>query len=276
MKSFVSENIYIFFDFMRKLYKNRYMVKSMALREVKARYVGSFFGFLWAAINPLVLVAIYGIIFGVFFKSKPDPVYGTDSFFLFLICGLIPWQFFMETVTSSSMVLISNHNLIKKAVGFPSEILPIVNVASNIIKHLIGIVLLVLILLIFGIRFTPFMLLIFVYLFFTAILTVGLGWILSSLSVYLRDVHHVVGLIMMGMFFFTPIFYSPSIVPESVLPLLKLNPAYHLVFGYRYALLAGKMLPWQDMAYLAATSCFVYGLGGLIFRKLKPGFAEVL
>jgi len=276
MRNSLFNNLLIFIDFIKKLYQNRNLVKSMSLRELKALYVGSFFGFLWAVINPLAQVAIFGIIFGVFFKSKPDPIYGTDSFFIYLICGLIPWQFFAQTLSLSTNTLTSNVNLIRRAAGFPSEILPIISVTSNIITHLIGVALLLLILVLFGVKLTLYMLLIFVYLFFIAVFAVGIGWILSSLNVYLRDVQQVVGLITLGWFFFTPIFYSPSIVPESILPVFKLNPMYHFVFGYRYALLAGKMLPWQDFVYLAGISFLTFGLGGIIFRKLKPSFAEVL
>ena len=276
MRNSLFNNLLIFIDFIKKLYQNRNLVKSMSLRELKALYVGSFFGFLWAVINPLAQVAIFGIIFGVFFKSKPDPIYGTDSFFIYLICGLIPWQFFAQTLSLSTNTLTSNVNLIRRAAGFPSEILPIISVTSNIITHLIGVALLLLILVLFGVKLTLYMLLIFVYLFFIAVFAVGIGWILSSLNVYLRDVQQVVGLITLGWFFFTPIFYSPSIVPESILPVFKLNPMYHFVFGYRYALLVGKMLPWQDFVYLAGISFLTFGLGGIIFRKLKPSFAEVL
>lgn len=276
MSNFISKNLFIFVDFMKKLYQTRYMIKSMTLRELKARYVGSLFGLMWEVINPLAQIAIFGIIFGLFFRSEPDPIYDTDSFFIVLVCGLIPWQFFSQTVSSSTTALTSNKNLINKAVGFPSEILPIIKVTSNIISHLIGIALLLLILVLFGIRITPFMPLIFIYLFFISVLAVGMGWILSSLNVYLKDVEQIVGVIIMGWFFFTPIVYSRSMVPEAILPIFRLNPAYHLVVGYRYALLAGRMLPWQGFLYLAGISFFVFALGGLIFRKLKPGFAEVL
>jgi ABC-type polysaccharide/polyol phosphate export permease len=81
---------------------------------------------------------------------------------------------------------------------------------------------------------------------------------------------------MMAWMYFTPLFYSPSIIPEYILPIFKLNPMYHVVFGYRYAILAGRMLPWQDFTYLAGVSIVTFAIGGIFFRKLKPGFAEVL
>jgi ABC-type polysaccharide/polyol phosphate export permease len=92
----------------------------------------------------------------------------------------------------------------------------------------------------------------------------------------LKDIQVVVRLILTGWLFFTPIFYSPNIVPEAILPIYKLNPMYHVVIGYKYALLAGKLLPMWDLAYLSGISLFTFAIGGLLFRRLKPGFAEVL
>ncbi|TAN63040.1 ABC transporter permease [bacterium] len=270
------QNIFIALDFIKKLYRSRYMLKMLAFRELKATYVGSIFGILWAVMSPLFQVALYGVVFGVFFKSTPDPVYRTDSYLLFLLTGLVPWQFFSQTITTSSTTLISNTNLIKKAVGFPSELLPIVTVISNIISHLISLALLFLAIFIFNAKVFPSMLLIPVYIFLTAVFSVGLGWILSSVNVFIKDIQQILGLILMALFFLTPIFYNPSIVPPKFLLILKLNPAYQLVEGYRLALLTGRALPTIDFIYFAGASFFTLAVGGVFFRKLKPWFAEVL
>ena len=270
------EPLSIFIEFMKNLYKDRHMVMTMAVRELKVRYIGSSFGLLWAVINPLTQVAIYGIIFGVFFNAKPNPVYGTDSYFLYLICGLIPWQFFSEAVGSSTGVIFANRNLIMKAAGFPSEVLPIITIISQLMNHLIALALLIVILLIFKVELSIYILLAPVYLLFLIIFTIGLSWIFSSFNVYVRDVQHIIGLIMTAWFFFTPIFYSTDIIPPRILPLLKLNPMYYVIDAYRYTLLAGAMPPLGNLLYLAFISIVTFGLGGMVFRKLKPGFAEVL
>ncbi len=270
------KNIYIFIAFLKKLYENRYMIRTMAVRDLKAMYVGSLFGFFWAVLNPLAQLAIYGVVFGMLLKSKPDPVYGTDSYFLFLLCGIVPWQFFAQAVISSTNVLVANSNLIKKAVGFNAEILPVISVFSNMISHFIGVALLLAIVLASIGRLSPVILVILVYLFFIVIFSVGLGWILSSLNVYLRDVLQVVGLLMLAWMFFTPLFYPASLFPPKVLTLAKLNPLFHMVEGYRYAILANRVLPAGDLLLMASVSFLTFGLGGLLFRRLKPGFGEVL
>lgn len=248
----------------------------MALRELKATYVGSFFGFFWAVLNPLSQILIYGIVFGYFLRGSPPPQYGTDSYFLYLVAGLIPWQFFAQTVGASSPVLLTNRNLVKRAAGFPSEVLPIVTVISNIIGQLVSILLLFIIVVAFSHQLSPNVLLVFLYLFFASLVCIGIGWALSSLTVFLRDIPQVIGLILTAMFFFTPIFYSPSIVPQKVLFVMKLNPMYHVVEGYRLAVLAGKLLPTAHFWYLGLVSLIILGVGGILFRKLKPEFAEVL
>jgi ABC-type polysaccharide/polyol phosphate export permease len=141
---------------------------------------------------------------------------------------------------------------------------------------MIGILLLLLICLVFTGRLTLFTPMIIVYLFFIAIFSIGLGWMLSSINVYLRDIQQMVGLIMMGWMFFTPVFYSPAIIPAKYLLIMKLNPMYHMIEGYRYAVLAGRILPAEDIAYLGVVSLVMFVIGGMFFRRLKPGFAEVL
>jgi ABC-type polysaccharide/polyol phosphate export permease len=270
------KNIVIVWYFARNLYKIRFMLKAMALRELKATYVGSFFGFSWAVLNPLCQIAIYGVVFGFFLKGAPPPQYGTKSFFLYLVAGLIPWQFFALAVGASSTVLLSHSNLVKRAVGFPCEALPIVSVISSMVSQLVSIGLLYAIVIAFTHKVSPYMLLVLVYLFFAVIICVGIGWMLSSLTVFLRDIPQVIGLALTGMFFFTPICYSPSMVPAKILFVMKLNPFYHVIEGYRLACLAGKPLPVLDMAYLGISSILIAGVGGMFFRKLKPEFAEVM
>ena len=266
----------IFLDFTRKLYKNRYMLKMMVLREFKASYVGSAFGFLWAVLNPLLQVAIYGVIFGLLFKAKPDHVYGTDNYLLFLLCGLVPWQFFAQAITASSTSIRSNPNLIKKAVGFPSEVFPVVTIISNLISHLISLSLLLILLVVLSGQLSVVIPFIFVYLFFITIFAIGIGWILSSANVFLKDIEQILNVAIMGWFFSTPVVYSPGIVPTKLLILLKINPLYHMVEGYRLALLSGRLLPLYDIIYLAGISFLTLAVGGVFCRKLKPWFAEVL
>jgi len=272
----MKQNFLIFIDFMKKLlFRDRSVIKTMVVRDLKAQYVGSLFGFLWAVIEPLSQVLIYGMVFGFLLRTKPDPEYGTESYFLYLICGIIPWQFFAQSLGLAADSIVNNSNLVKKAVGFPSEILPIIKVFTSVISHFIAMGLL---LIAVGIMmgFSPYMPFSLVYMFLIIVFSIGIGWIVSSINVYLRDVHKIVSVLIMAWMFLTPIFYSTHIIPPDVLPLFRLNPMYQVVMGYRYAILAGRMLPAGDFLYLIFVSFFTFALGGILFRRLKPGFAEVL
>jgi len=227
-------------------------------------------------INPLALMAIYGVVFGYFFRTKPDPSSGTHSYMLYLVCGLVPWQFFTQSVTSSAGALSNNSNLIKKAVGFPSEILPIVSILSFVISHIISVGVLILLTIIVNGRLSPWAFFLPVYAFFGVILTIGIGWMLSSLSIYLRDLKQVIGLALMGGFFFTPIVYPVSRIPGRVLWILRLNPMFHMVDGYRRLILAGIPPDIKGLIYFGVSSMVFFALGGIFFRRLKAGFAEVL
>ena len=186
------------------------------------------------------------------------------------------WQFFAQTVSASTNTLISHANLVKKAVGFNSEILPVITVLSNLISHLIGVLLLLAIVLIVTGKLSLMTPVILLYLLLICVFSVGLGWIVSSINVYLRDVQQVVALVMLAWMFLTPIFYPVSIIPAKMMPVVRLNPLYHMVEGYRFAILTGKPLAAIDVATMAAVAVLTFGLGGLLFRRLKPGFGEVL
>lgn len=272
----LKENFLIFIDFSRKLYNTRHMLKTMAMRDLRTRYVGSAFGLFWAVINPLSQVVIYGVVFGYLLGSKPDKIYGTKSYLVFLFCSLVPWQFFTQAVTASMNSVSANGNLVKKAVGFPSELFPVVTVITNLITHFIGIGLLLFLVILFNGGLYPQALLIFVYTFLVAVFAVGLGWILSSLSVFLKDVKQVVALILMAWMYGTAIFYTPHIGGDKVLYLFELNPMFYVVDGYRLALLAGVTPPLWGFVYMGIVAFGTLAVGGMIFRKLKPVFIEVL
>ncbi len=271
------ENLWIFYDFTRKvLVRDRSMIYSMALRNLKARYIGSSFGFFWAVLNPILLLAIYGLVFGGFMGTKSNHQYGTDSFFLYLTCGLMPWQFFQFTISSSTDIMKANKNLIKKAVGFPSEVLPIINVVTNLINHCIAMGIAFIIIIVFTGGLTLYTPLILIYTFLTIILSIGLGWIISSLGVYLKDMSQIINLLTLMWFFLTPVFWSSERVPEHIMRILKYNPMYVVIDGYRHLLLQGSMPSIGALVYLTALSFITFAVGGVFFRKLKPGFADII
>ena len=264
-----------FLSFLKTLYNNRYMIKSFALADLKKRYTGSFGGMLWSVFQPLAFILTYYVVFSYFFKAKVSAEYGTSSYALWLIAGLLPWFFFSDTVSRSTTALQENQALVTKTL-FPSEIIPVCLLVSGIINHLIGLA----IFFIFSIAITGSISVyspgVILYFFLLSVLVLGLSWGLSSLNVFIRDVGQLVTIILNLWFFYTPIFYPFGIIPKKLQILFKLNPMYNVVEGYRGVLVASKVPDPYHLLYLFLFASASFIAGGLIYKKLKPAFADVL
>ena len=264
-----------FLGFLKTLYNNRYMIKSFALADLKKRYTGSFGGMLWSVIQPLAFLLTYYVVFSYFFKAKVSAEYGTSSYALWLISGLLPWFFFSDTVTRSASALHENQALVTKTL-FPSEIIPVCLLVSGIINHVIGLA----IFFIFSLAITGgvsvFSPVVVLYFFLMSILVLGISWGISSLNVFVRDTGQIVTIVLNLMFFYTPIIYPFGIIPKKLQILFKLNPMYHVVEGYRGVLVASKVPDLYHLLYLFLFASASFIAGGLIYKKLKPAFADVL
>ena len=263
------------FSFLNTIYRNRYLIRSYAVSDLRKRYTGSMMGLLWSFIHPLMLIFTYYFIFSYVFSRKVTADYGTNSYALWLMCGIVPWMYFSETIRRSAQAVLDNRTLITKTL-FPSEILPITLIASSIVNHAVGLlIILVVDVAVMG-RLTPFILFLPVYFFLMSVLILGIGWILSSLNVFVRDVGQAVTIVVNLWFYYTPIFYPVGIVPDKYRFIMELNPVYHIVEGYRDSLITAKYPEPSHLLYLAAFSGLAFAVGGLMFKRLKPAFADVL
>jgi lipopolysaccharide transport system permease protein len=264
-----------FFYFLRSVYVNNYMIRSMVRRNIRARYVGSFLGIFWSIIHPLTQIIIYYFIFSVILKTKLGPEFEGTSFAIWLVAGLLPWMFFAEVVTRSPAAVLGQSHMITKMV-FPSEILPLTDLLEAMINHLIGIVILIGFLLALGHGISLNILLIIPSLFAIGIFALGISWMLSALNVFLRDIGQIISVFVNIWFFMTPIIYPKHLIPEKFQVLYGLNPMLHVVETYRVGLLGKTDIDVTGLSYLLLIGFVAFALGGLIFRKLKPAFADVL
>lgn len=251
------------------------MIRSFALADLKKRYTGSFGGLMWSVIHPLMMIFTYYFIFSFIFRAKVQADYGTKSYALWLVGGLIPWFFFSETVTRASGALQENKALVTKTL-FPSEIIPVCLLASGVINHLIGLAILLVFAVVISGGVSPFFPFVALYFVLMSLMMLGFSWALASLNVFIRDVGQFVVIAMNLWFFYTPIFYPISVVPEKYRIVLKINPMYHVVEGYRNSLIAGRYPDPYHVLYLAAFSLAAFVGGGLLYKRLKPAFADVL
>jgi len=265
----------IFSNFLHKIYVQRGLIRNLVARDLRARYIGSFIGFFWSVIHPIVLLVSYTFVFSVIFKHRPLADAGTTSFSIFLFCGILPWLFFQDTLLRSCTSIIDHSNLITKTL-FPSEVLPLTISLAGLVNHLVGLVILFVILLFTLEKISIFILLIPVYFLVLMLFTLGVAWFVSSLNVFVRDISQVLSVILTFWFWFTPIIYSPELFPRNMLFIVRWNPMAHIVNGYRDCLLRMSMPDLKALSILAILSLLIFAGGGLFFRHTKREFVDVL
>lgn len=257
------------------LYRHRVLIWSFVKRDLLARYRGSAVGLFWSAIHPLIMLGLYTFVFSTILKVRVGASEGTDQFALYLFCGLLPWNAFAEGLNRSTGVILENTNLIKRAV-FPSEILPVYPVITGIVTELIGFTILVAALLVTGHPIRPVMLLLPFILLLQAVLTTGLAWIIAGTTVFIRDLGQMLGMVLTLWVFLTPIFYPPSVVPQSMQVFLAVNPMYALVEAYRSVILRGEFPALEGVALIAVIGVVAFLAGYRVFTRMQPAFADVL
>jgi ABC-type polysaccharide/polyol phosphate export permease len=261
--------------FLGRLVRHRYMIESMVRHDLKSRYAGSFLGLGWSLLFPLCMFATYYFMFNVVLNVGPGKGYEDMPFSLWLLCGLLPWLLVSEVLSRSSGLLVDKKNLITKNV-FPSEMLPVISVLGALVHHLAALLVLLAVMAVFGLPLTPALTLLPAYVLAAVILSLGLAWFLSSLTVFLRDLGQIVGVVVLAWSVATPIMYPVDRVPPALMGLYRLNPLMHLVDGYRAALLGRVPVGWGSFGYLVSCCLVLALVGGTIFRRLKPAFADVL
>jgi ABC-type polysaccharide/polyol phosphate export permease len=257
------------------LWQNSYMIRTMVIRDMRARYMGSFLGFFWSVIHPLTQLVLYYFVFSVVLKMRLGPEYGGASYAVWLIAGLLPWMLFAEAVTRAPNAVLDQSSLVKKMV-FPSEILPIVNLTTAVVNHLIALIILIGFLALTGYGLSINLIWVLPYLLVTGFFILGVSWFLSAVNVFLRDIGQIISVVVNIWFFLTPVIYPPNLVPESVRGLLALNPMLHVVDGYRMAILGKTEMDAMGLVYVVVAALVAFALGGMTFKKLKPVFADVL
>ena len=261
--------------FLRNLVERRSLIYQLVRRDFQQRFVGSAGGWIWSVVHPLVLLISWSFVFQICMRYRLSPDQLTQNYSLFLFAGMLPWLLFSETVQRASVSLIEQSNLITKTV-FPAEVIPVSVFLSSLISHALAVLLAVGVIAFWEGHFSVMLLLVPVYAFLTGMMAVGLGWITSSLQVYLRDTSQMLSVILTFWFWMTPIFIEEDQFPEQFRFILKVNPLAFVVRAYRVALLSSDFPPMSDLAAAALYATGLFLVGGLVFRHMKKGFADVL
>ncbi len=253
----------------KNLYNYRELLKTNVQKEIRGKYKNSFLGVLWSFLNPLLQICVYALVFPLILKNDQP------NYVIFLCVALIPWTFFTSCIQQSASTMLQNGNIIKK-VYFPREILPISVVTSGTINFLISTIIIFAFLLIFGLGITKYVLYFPIILIIQYFLQLGISLILSSVTVYLRDLEHLIGVALQLLFYATPIVYAAEAIPEDFKFIIEYNPMTYIINGYRdifYNQTSPDMLALGILFIIAIALCVV---GYLIFNKLQKGFAEEL
>lgn len=251
------------------------LIRTLARRELVVRYRGSAFGFLWAFMTPIVMLALYTFVFGVILGVRFGAGGTASEYALYLFCGLLPWTAFAESLQTSSTVVVAHANLVKRVV-FPLETLPAAQVSAAIVNQLIGTLALTLAILIMQRRLHATMLWLPVLLVPQIILTLGAAWFIASLGVFVRDTAQVIGLLLTVWMYLTPIIYPEQIVPAGFRRWLDMNPFTALVRNYRRIFLDGVAPDLFSLLYFTIFALAVFFLGYYWFAKTRKNFADVL
>lgn len=252
-----------------ELSRYREMFTGLVNREVRARYKGSALGFLWTLLNPLMMMAIYSLVFSVYMRVN------IPNYALFIFCGLLPWGWFSSSITNATASIAANANLIKK-IYFPLEILPLVNVTTNLVNYLFSLPVLFCFMLVAKIPFTPNLLYLPLLLALQFLLTLGFALVLSTLNAFYRDVEQLIGPLMLAWFYVTPIVYEATAIPDRMRWIFYANPLAPLIASYQQIIFRGHPPDLIHLAYCGVTGVAVFIAGYALFYSKKFSFAEVV
>jgi lipopolysaccharide transport system permease protein len=255
------------------------LIRSMVRRDLTSRYKGSMMGLAWTFITPAIMIVIFTLIFQGIFNASFSSRYGVQegylSYGINLYCGLLPWIAISDGIQRSTISLIENVNLVKRVV-FPIEALPVNLALSAIVQQLIGTVILLIAALILEHRVQPTILLLPLLMVPQLLVTIGLGWLMASLGVFIRDMPQFNHLALQMCMYITPIFYPEHQIPERFRWVVTFNPLAPLIRSYRRILLEGSMPDWSGLMITLGFGMVCFVLGYWWFQRTKKAFADVL
>lgn len=259
-------------NFIADLVKKRNLIFHLARRDFKIKYTRNYFGLAWAVLEPLALLVIMLVVF-TYLRHRGDRE--NIPFAVYMLSGLVGFEFISKGLQQATQS-IRNYSYMIKLLHIPIRLIPSISIMSAFFTNLIILGIATGIILLHGFPVTWYWFQLLYFMLASWVFLIGLSWITSSVVIFVRDLQYVIGIVMRGLFFLTPIFWDLSMFPEKYRVWFKLNPLYHIVDGYRKTLLFGKPF-WSDVeamfSFWGAT--FIILLTGYyVFNKLSPHFAD--
>ena len=260
--------------FLKEIYVNRRILFELTKQDFKAKYLGSYLGMLWAFVQPSITIIILVFVFQFGFKAAPVNDY---PFAFWLMAGMIPWFFFSDCLNSATGSVLENSFLVKKVV-FSIGMLPIVKILSALIIHLFFVFVLFVAAILWGYWPDLYSLQVFYYLFASSVLLLGLSWLTSSVVLFFKDMGQIVAMVLQFAFWMTPIVWSSDVLPPALYNVMRLNPLFYLLEGYRSSFITKTWFwdSWMQTLYFWGMTGFVLVVGAIVFKRLRPHFGDVL
>ena len=259
-----------------EIFHNRHLVFSLAKNDFKTKYAGSYLGIVWAFIQPIVTILVYWFVFSVGLKAGNASNY---PFVLYLVSGIVPWFFFQDALNGGTNALIEYNYLVKKVV-FKISILPMVKVISALFVHCFFVLFALIISSCYGYTPTIYTLQLVYYSVCTFVLSLALVYATSAIVIFFRDLTQIINILLQVGVWMTPIMWDLAMLNGHplLMKIFKFNPIYYIVSGYRDSMLGqvGLTAHWKWRLYFWCVTVLLFLLGTVIFKRLKPHFADVL
>lgn len=255
---------------LKEIYQYRTMISSLIQRDLRGRYKGSVLGFAWTFLNPLLQLAVYTVVFSTIMRA------GIEDYYLFLFVALIPWIFFSSSLTGGASCILMQKEMVKK-IYFPREVLPIALVTCQFVNMLLSFIVVFAVLAVSGkgVSFAAIPYLIPVMLV-EYLLALGIAFVTSAATVYLRDLEHILVIVAMAWQFLTPVMYSIEMVPERIRPVFLLNPMSSVIIAYRDILYYKEVPRLNTLVLAMALGIGFLAVGWFLFGRMEKHFAEEL
>lgn len=263
-------------DIFKPLYQHTDLLLQLAKRGIQSRYRGSVLGMLWSLLTPLLMLLVYSFVFSVVFKAKWDhPGAEAANFGVILFSGMIIHALFAEPMVLASSSITGNAQYVKKVV-FPLEVMAWSTMLVACFQAMISFFVLLVFMLVSGMPMHPTLLLFPAIILPLVLFSAGVAWALSSITVLIRDVAQLVGILSTILLFISPVFYPIDRLPPIWQKLIYLNPISFIVDQMRKVAIYGESPDWAGLAVYTLIALAVAWLGLAIFQRLRPGFADVL
>jgi lipopolysaccharide transport system permease protein len=254
-------------EFSRRAEYLRDLLYELVLRDVRLRYKRSAFGVAWTLLNPIAQLLVLYFVFTTVLPLR------IDKFASFTFTALLAWTWFQTSLIYSTLAVVGNGDLVRRS-GFPISILPVVTVTVNLVHFLLALPVLALFLIGDGVGPGRAIFALPVVIAVQFVLTLGLAYIVALLHVRFRDTQHLLAIVLQLLFFLTPIFYSPSAVPEQYQALYRINPIVHLVDAYRAILIQGEAPDAEWLTLIGAGSLALLLGAHYMFSRASGRFIE--